>query len=206
MENQTYSRYAALGKDFDDYWNHALHSKNQKYFSQMELIDFVKLKKAISNINNIVTLLVTDRFIDYLLHCKIVSLTSATNMHEEVNATHANTNGFDIESIEAKIVAEVKCNIPVSTSAFGAAQEESIIDDIVHLYMGKSKSKVKAEELEEYYKFMVLLDGDNVLECTQKIINKVNDKKLLESGKVKLYCPGEKLLKNVVYVVLVNPK
>jgi len=201
-----YSRHAALGKEFNDYWQQALHT-NENLFAQMQIEDFVGLKKAISNINNIVTLLVTERFIDFLQNNHIISDEQARQMHQDVNQTHANTNGFDVECDgPVKIVAEVKCNIPVEATAFGAAQEESIMEDILHLTTSKSKSNLTKEQIRDYYKFMVLLDCEHVPECTRKIIGKMQKWEEYKNIIVEEYTPNTPLRIDRVYVVYINSK
>lgn len=196
------SRYTTLGIAFDEYWNNALHTTDQKYFSQMALKDLVQLKNAIHNIHNIVTLMVTDGFIGYLVQHQFITLDDAKRIHTHVDQTHANANGFDIEDATAKIVAEVKCNIPARKNAFGASQEKSIRKDIIHLQDGKNKSKISEQALRDCYKFMVLLDYEDVRKCMQKLIVKLNN----EGIKVQEYNPNNTLPqdKDTVYVVYID--
>jgi hypothetical protein len=61
------------------------------------------------------------------------------NIIEKVNSQNSNANGFDIyyPSEEIKIIAEIKCNIPINKkSSFGAAQRNGILKDIESLLYG----------------------------------------------------------------------
>ncbi|MBQ9253295.1 MAG: hypothetical protein IJ180_11435 [Bacteroidales bacterium] len=80
---------------------------------------------------------------------------------------HANTNGYDVQNKDNKIIAEVKCNIPVEEKSFGVAQKTAIKKDLDGLRFGKTKSR--DINISEYYKFMVMQDLPNVREAMQKL-------------------------------------
>lgn len=213
-------RTDTLKDSYNTYWKKALNV-DEDLFSCMSLRDFVNLKKAVSNINNIITLETTKQFVHFLVEKDIVSDSQAKKMMGIVEETNANTNGYDIEyplkrndtasnyflDVETKIVAEVKCCIPVNKSSYGAAQEKSIINDIVGLAEGKSKSLLKSE-LPEYYKFLVLLgantetEKEKVLESAKKIVQKTL--KEHANYKVELFEDSMKLDSSTIYVVIIN--
>ena len=62
-----YSRSQDLGQKFNECWKKIFKS-DKDYFSLLSLSDFIKLKIAISDINNIITLRVTILFVDYFLN------------------------------------------------------------------------------------------------------------------------------------------
>lgn len=202
--NPNIDRRAELAKEFDGFWKKVLNTQDS-LFAQMTINDFVELKKAISCINNIVTLLVTDRFIDFLLQNHVISAEQAEKMHQDVNQTHANTNGFDIECKEnVKIVAEVKCNIPVGKNTFGAAQETGIMKDIKHLYCGKTKSNINEQEIGTYYKFMVVLDSDGVKNSVQKLVYKMHNHPDYANIPIAEYEANIQLDTNTVYIAYIS--
>lgn len=126
---------------------------------------FVSLKKALSNINNIVTLKVTNLFIEKLSKDDFVDDTQADAMKGIINSTSANANGYDVEYTankqkEKNILAEVKCNIPVGITQFGSAQKAGILKDIEGLLNGEKKLKSEAE-VGSYFKFMVFMDYED---------------------------------------------
>ena len=116
----TYNRKDDLSSAFNSFWQEALNSK-EDYYSKLTLKEFVHLKKAITNINNIITMLVTESFVKTLHKDGVISTPQQSEMLEQLFETHANTNGFDVEysAGQMKIVAEVKCNIPVNEISFG---------------------------------------------------------------------------------------
>ena len=197
----TYNRKDDLSSAFNDFWRKALNS-NEDYYSKLTLKEFVNLKKAITNINNIITMLVTESFVKTLHKDGVISTPQQSEMLEQLFETHANTNGFDVEysAGQMKIVAEVKCNIPVNETSFGAAQENSIMEDVDHLLHSKKKSDLTSEDIQDYYKFMVFLDVENVRVSTQKLIRKLTKKGL----NVTEYTPKTKLQKDIVYFIYIS--
>ena len=197
----TYNRKDDLSSAFNSFWQEALNSK-EDYYSKLTLKEFVHLKKAITNINNIITMLVTESFVKTLHKDGVISTSQQSEMLEQLFETHANTNGFDVEysAGQMKIVAEVKCNIPVNETSFGAAQENSIMEDVDHLFHSKKKSDLTSEDIQDYYKFMVFLDAENVRVSTQKLIRKLTKKGL----NVTEYTPKTKLQKDIVYFIYIS--
>ena len=197
----TYNRKDDLSSAFNSFWQEALNSK-EDYYSKLPLKEFVHLKKAITNINNIITMLVTEGFVKTLHKDGVISTSQQSEMLEQLFETHANTNGFDVEysAGQMKIVAEVKCNIPVNETSFGAAQENSIMEDVDHLFHSKKKSDLTSEDIQDYYKFMVFLDVENVRVSTQKLIRKLTKKGL----NVTEYTPKTKLQKDIVYFIYIS--
>ena len=197
----TYNRKDDLSSAFNSFWQEALNSK-EDYYSKLTLKEFVNLKKAITNINNIITMLVTESFVKTLHKDGVISTPQQSEMLEQLFETHANTNGFDVEysAGQMKIVAEVKCNIPVNETSFGAAQENSIMEDVDHLFHSKKKSDLTSEDIQDFYKFMVFLDVENVRVSTQKLIRKLTKKGL----NVTEYTPKTKLQKDIVYFIYIR--
>ena len=197
----TYNRKDDLSSAFNSFWQEALNSK-EDYYSKLTLKEFVHLKKAITNINNIITMLVTESFVRTLHKDGVISTPQQSEMLEQLFETHANTNGFDVEysAGQMKIVAEVKCNIPVNEISFGAAQENSIMEDVDHLFHSKKKSDLTSEDIQDYYKFMVFLDVENVRVSTQKLIRKLTKKGL----NVTEYTPKTKLQKDIVSFIYIS--
>lgn len=197
----TYNRKDDLSSAFNSFWQEALNSK-EDYYSKLSLKEFVHLKKAITNINNIITMLVTESFVKTLHTDGVISTPQQSEMLEQLYETHANTNGFDVEynAGQMKIVAEVKCNIPVNETSFGAAQENSIMEDVDHLFHSKKRSDLTSEDIQDFYKFMVFLDVENVRVSTQKLIRKLTKKGL----NVTEYTPKTKLQKDIVYFIYIS--
>lgn len=126
---------------------------------RLTINDLVEMKKAISNINNLITLRVTLGFVDEICRLGIVNNEQAERMRKEVDEQHPNTNGFDVQDKECRIIAEIKCNIPVGEKSFGAAQKNALKKDLQGLRNGKTKGDI--DNVDNYYKFMVIQDVSN---------------------------------------------
>lgn len=162
MENKAdigYSRRLDLEEKFNRYWNQALKTNDVDYLKRLTINDLVEMKKAISNINNLITLKVTLGFIDEICRLGIVNNEQAERMRKEVDEQHPNTNGFDVQDKECRIIAEIKCNIPVGEKSFGAAQKNALKKDLQGLRNGKTKGDI--DNVGNYYKFLVIQDVSN---------------------------------------------
>ena len=96
--------------------------KSEKKYENLKISDFIELKNVLSNIHNIITMKVTQAFIDKLREDDFISPDQATRMIKVVNGTSANANGYDVRHDEStkldnvekfkngdkKILAEVK--------------------------------------------------------------------------------------------------
>ena len=179
--NLGYSRQLDLEEKFNSYWNKALKTNGEDYLKRLTTNDLVEMKKAISNINNLITLRVTLGFIDEICRLGIVNNEQAERMRKEVDEQHPNTNGFDVQDKECRIIAEIKCNIPVGEKSFGAAQKIALKKDLQGLRNGKTKGDI--DNVDNYYKFMVIQDvskariamkelyGDDCVELVDKNID-----------------------------------
>jgi len=162
MENKAdigYSRQLDLEEKFNRYWNQALKTNGEDYLKRLTINDLVEMKKAISNINNLITLKVTLGFIDEICRLCIINNEQEERMRKEVDEQHPNTNGFDVQDKECRIIAEIKCNIPVGEKSFGAAQKNALKKDLQGLRNGKTKGDI--DNVDNYYKFMVIQDVSN---------------------------------------------
>lgn len=208
---KTTDRDRQLAGEFNGFWKQCL-GRDEDYYSRLTLDGFVRLKRALGNINNIITLKTTLSFIDCLLAEKVVLLPQAEEMRRRVKETSANANGFDVcysgGPDGLPLIAEVKCNIPVKKDRFGAAQEAGIRKDIEALLQGKRKMGVT--DVSGYYKFMAVLDmaDGSVRKAMEKLISGFSS-----DIRVKEYVPGVTRVDDtqVVYVVYVgaseaNPK
>ena len=184
MENKAdkgYSRQLDLEEKFNCYWNQALKTNGVDYLKRLTINDLVEMKKAISNVNNLITLRVTLSFVDEICRLGIVNNEQAERIKKEVNEQHPNTNGFDVQDRESRIIAEIKCNIPVGEKSFGAAQKNALKKDLQGLRNGKVKGDI--DNVDNYYKFMVIQDvskariamkelyGDDCIELVDKNID-----------------------------------
>lgn len=176
-------RKKQLQARFNDFFKDVL-GENINLYDKLSTKKFVELKKVISCINNIITLQVTEKFAVFLEQQHIINSKQKNDILAQINAVNANANGYDIQYTEPilkgkGLLAEIKCNIPVNATSFGAAQLAGIIKDINGLKNGKHKAQSKAQIedsdayrkiLADYYKFMVFLDGDRVQNAVDKLL------------------------------------
>lgn len=193
MKSENIEREKELKEKFNAYFRQL---GIEDLYSQLDKSKLIELKRLLSCINNIITLRATNTFVQKLYDDGFVSDEDKKSMLYVIDHQHANTNGYDVnygKNAERKIIAEVKCNIPVNKTSFGAAQEEGILEDIKHLLDGKdTAADVKATEC---YKFMAILDYGNAQVCMEKILNKTEH--------VKRYTTPAELDKENVFVVFV---
>lgn len=145
------SRYEELIKNISEYFEKEF---NIKLNSGLDVKKLFGLKRVLNNVNNMLTYKTTLAFIEWLEKTDLISHQDKIEVEEKIDGTSPNTNGFDV-LIEnpKKIVAEVKCNIPINNStSFGVAQRNGIIRDM----------KDKLLKQTDYLKFMVLLNNEKV--------------------------------------------
>jgi len=172
---EKYSREHDLAKKFNDYWNGVLETQ-ENHYRKLSLLNLIELKKAVSNINNIVTFEATKRFVRQLKKHGTINSTQAKKMLETIDGQHPNANGFDVEDESSRIIAEVKCNIPVKDATFGASQKSGILKDLKGLKEGKKTSAI--QDVSGFRKFMVILNGDKVKDAMGKLVE--NDNSIIE--------------------------
>ncbi|HKC69865.1 MAG TPA: hypothetical protein VKG26_16635 [Bacteroidia bacterium] len=128
---------------------------NNDFASSITETDLLDFKAVLSDINNLLTLKMTDAAVIWL--CNYFEFDNVCKMaiFAKTNSAKPNSNGYDIHITESeKIIAEVKCIRPVNNGdKFGAAQYDSILNDIIKLKKGKGKVDTSS-----YYKFLFLID------------------------------------------------
>lgn len=125
--------------------------------------DLLELKRALSPINNMITKELTDEFIKNLekIFAKTLGalpgeLKNTDELLKDNADVNVNANGYDF--FKAPIIAEVKANIPYKKIKYGASQKSGLTKDINGLLDAKNKKGGDGVSLEDYYKFLVILD------------------------------------------------
>lgn len=168
----TYSRDSDLSSRFNRLWNDILHTTGVDYLSNLTTSDLTELKLAISNINNIITHRVSLAFVEELGRWGIISNEQVNSIKHSIDVQHPNSNGYDIQNEGSKILAEVKCNIPVLHHRFGSAQCAAIRTDLNGLRHGKPKG---LRDTSNYRKFLVLHDIPGVQEAMNDLCRTEDD-------------------------------
>ncbi len=192
-----------LKSEFNAFWN-AFWNTEKDYYSAFTLEELVKLKMAITNINNLIT------FESTIMACNLIcdilkfdEVTKAQILHD-IKSTSANTNGYDIEHCgQTPFICEVKANIPSGgKNSFGAQQTNQLIKDVNCLLNGKTKSTIAPSELGGYYKFLCMYCNDQkTLAAIHHFVSLFNSK---NQDCVELWNGQSILKKNRIYLLLVK--
>ena len=170
------------------------------YYGRLSLDGFLHLKSILSNINNILTLKVSLAFVDWAVINLRLGQEAKEKMRSNLLVTKPNANGYDIELSEpVKLIAEVKCNIPINKgNVYGSAQQDGIAKDIDSLINGKTKSLINPNN---YLKFMVFLDLPEIRDATKNFIENMSKYKDIIA-----YTENESEIKDTkkVYIVFVK--
>lgn len=192
-----------LKSEFNSFWN--MFWKTEKdYYSTFTLGELVKLKMAITNINNLITFESTIMACNLI--CDILEFDGATKAQilHNIKSTSANTNGYDIEHCgQTPFICEVKANIPSGgKNSFGSQQTNQLIKDVNCLLNGKTKSTIVPSELGGYYKFLCMYCNDQkTLEAIHHFVSLINSK---NQDCVELWNGQSILQKNRIYLLLVK--
>lgn len=153
-QSPVYNRTEALQSKLNSFFYSITH-ENRDYFSNLSNNELIRLKSVLTDVNNILTLKATFAFALWMVNFFDLPPSVGETLLEKVNRTKPNTNGFDIELPEEKIVAEIKCIIPINGgNYFGQAQKNAILDDAIKLTNGKRS----IPDTTDYFKIIGLVD------------------------------------------------
>jgi hypothetical protein len=167
-DKEIYNRTEYLRKRINQFL-HQLTGNQTSYYDALTQEELINLKMALSDVNNVLTLRTTLSFTIWL--CNFFNLTAdeKLDIHNNINKTKPNTNGYDIEiNDRLKIVAEIKCIVPINEgSYYGAAQRNAILDDAIKLKTGKKVIK----NTTDFIKIIGLIDlGKKTDQAIEKLI------------------------------------
>ncbi len=158
--------------DLKNKFNHFIQqftSSDTNYFDELTQEDLIKLKLALSDVNNVLTLKTTLAFAEWISKFLNLKELEVEQIHHEVNSVKPNTNGYDIEiNGNHNVVIEIKCIIPINNgNYYGAAQRNSILDDAIKLKNGKRN----IPNTSGYIKIIGLIDlGAKTDQAIQKLM------------------------------------
>jgi len=172
----TYDRDSELQSRLNEFLSEDLGLPQADYYSRLNLNSYLKIKSVLSDINNILTLKVSLAFTHWISARLRLDRDTARRIEAQVLATKPNANGYDIElSDPLKMVAEIKCNIPINGGRiYGSAQRNGIAKDIDALVNGKSKSPMQTADC---LKFMVFIDTPEVRAATDHFVKNMKEHK-----------------------------
>lgn len=199
---QGYHREFEMKSRFNQFIEEKITGIASDYYSRLTVEDFEALKTTLKDIHNIITYKTTVCFLNWLSErFPSVKLNYQALLNQVINSK-PNQNGYDIcIHGEPNIVAEVKCNKPISNGyRFGAEQKRGIIKDIDGLINGKSKEV--SIDTTVAYKFMVFYDfGDYTLSAVQHHIKNLSTEL---KDRVLFYDKSQQLEFNKVYIVIIK--
>jgi len=173
---EVYDRESQLQNRFNAFLEQEFGLPSADYYERLDLDGFLRMKSVLSDINNIFTLKVTLAFSEWVSNHLALNDTAKQEIISQVQKAKPNANGYDIEvSGPVKIIAEVKCNVPINGGKiYGSAQKNGITKDINALIKGKSKSSIDPVG---YLKFLVLLDIPEIRDATDNFVNSMKEEK-----------------------------
>lgn len=211
--NSIKNREDTLKEASNSFQQNTLNS-TEDFYSELSITDLIKLKLALSDINNIITLRLTLAAAKFLYANGIINEKQKEELIKAINKVSPNANGYDIEIQEdgnyPPVIAEVKANVPcvgiktqingITVGArYGANQKKRLLEDIDSLLNGKSKATIQPNSNPAPLKFIFVLDfGTGAIEDFIKSLPQEY------TGKVALYDPNYKLNDldpNKVYIV-----
>lgn len=146
-----------------------LTGEGKQYCDDLTREELINFKMALSDVNNILTLMTTMSFANWLCSFFNLSGEEKEKILRIINKTKPNTNGYDIEiNGRVKIVAEIKCIVPINDgNYYGAAQRNAILDDAIKLQTGKKVIK----DTSEFIKIIGLIDlGEKTDQAIEKLL------------------------------------
>lgn len=180
---QAYKRSQVLRSRLNDFLC-SLTGISRDYYGELSGSQLIQLKSALSDINNIFTLKLTEKSLTWISRVFKLSQIDKKKLSQQIDSVKPNTNGFDIEITlpQVKVVAEIKAIVPINEGQYyGAAQRNAILDDAIKLLKGKKS----IPDTHNYYKFLFLIDlGDRTDQAIEKImtpaknINTTDEKRL----------------------------
>jgi hypothetical protein len=204
--------YSGRRKNLKGKINHhltKLTGKEADYFAKLKHKDLLELKSVLTDIHNVLTLRLTLQAVRWLGKKFSFEKSVIKDTIIFIDGIKPNTSGFDIKIDEPKkIIAEVKCIVPVNDGdQYGGAQWNGILDDAIKLKKGNKK----LSETSGYLKFIFLLDlGAKTNKAIEKLLkdsrSKSDNQKRIDRHAVKKHIElldksSEKLNLDKVYVV-----
>ena len=147
-----------------------------KEAKDIKVDEWLTLKKAAGQIDNLVTRALTEKFVDWLYPNNKFNGKMCPAVQNEIKkrilTQSVNANGYDVNYKDAnvRILAEVKANIPYGKNKYGAEQKKGIKKDLEGLINGKAKGGVQPAEIGKYLRFMVILEVDGARGAMNNLI------------------------------------
>lgn len=194
---EKFDRQQNLRDNFNRFWSgvfsrHDSDATAEDYYAMMSLSDFIGLKQTLSDINNIITLQLTIKAVEYFLEMGIITDAQSLHMKRGILENKPNSNGYDIAYADGdvRIIAEIKGNIPCvgkNSSVnvgfkeyYGSNQLGQLLNDIRCLLKGKGKAQMNFVPAECGKFLFILYPGDTAIsQLISKAVSEEYSVKLL---------------------------
>lgn len=167
----TYHREEALRFRINAFLRDAFGLPEADYYARLDIKSLLRVKAALSDINNALTLRLTLKFVTWIQAALQLDDEARATVLASVLSVKPSTNGFDVSYLAGPMpfIAEVKCNIPINGgSKYGAAQSAGVLKDVKALREGKSKASSVASSA---LRFMVFPDLPEVRSANAHLFN-----------------------------------
>jgi hypothetical protein len=165
-------------------------------------IDFIEMKKAVKNINDIFTCKTTLKFLEWTNNHFSLKPDTYIKTKKNILSQKSGANGYDLKiDDDVNIIAEIKCNIVDPQSPrFKREQRAQIEKDIDRLLNGKPKVKI---DVTGYFKFLVFYDFGEETRLAFRNLYKVKEFSGKYEGKLAEF-NGQAISKEIVYVIFMK--
>lgn len=170
---------------------------------ELSLEDVLRLKAAVSPLYGVITQAVAIEFVRQMGELGIIPAQVAKESIDDLAHQSPYSNGYDVHIQDGErtlLVAEVKVNEPVSSKAFGAAQQRALLDDLKGLADPAAKHKCKPITNGDYCRFLVLLNGSDAEGFEAAVGGLIDDAREQGVHNVKRYGGETTPCGNTVYV------
>ncbi len=195
-----YDRESTLQSRLNVFFHERFGLPPSDYYSRLDMQGLIDLKNILSEINNIFTLKIGLKFVNWLGEILELCDCEREEIRKSMLRRRPNANGYDIEVCEpTNVIAEVKCNIPINGGiVYGSAQRDGILKDIRSLMHGKSKARIDPDNC---LKFLVLMDTPKIRIATKQLVENMKQD---QSAMVFVEQGMKPEQKNKLYIVFIG--
>jgi hypothetical protein len=174
-----FSRKEYLHANFNTILARALQLPQADYLERLSLDGLMDLKEITSNVHAVITLKLTFALVDWLQASLKLTPGQAAALHDATDAVRPFESGFDLDSSDPDLIAEVKGNVPVKGgTVFGAAQLRGLTNDVRQMFglppTGRSvdtlstRAKIHRPNLGNALKFLGVFDSPRIRSAAGK--------------------------------------
>lgn len=210
-----FSRKEYLHANFNTILSRALQLPQADYLERLSLDGLMDLKEITSNVHAVITLKLTFALVDWLQASLNLTPGQAAALHDATDAVRPFESGFDLDSSDPDVIAEVKGNVPVKGgTVFGAAQLRGLTNDVLQMFglppAGRTvegmsgRAKIRRPNLGNALKFLGVFDSPRIRSAAGKWMETF--RKAHPGHKIQLAEDVTHFQPDTVYVVFLTPE